>query len=221
VPELLLVGQALILPLPQATPPTPDIQNTSSTSSLRVVSVNSYPTPMNGLWILGEVKNNGAETVQDIEVNIILMTSLGEPLLTETARVVSGVLPSGGKAPFGILIEDIPSHYDFVSSQVVSGQSMTRLGDRYLDLAVNVSEVTIRESLVRLSGSVQNAGSTAARQLMLVTTLYDNQGNVTGYHELFLPGTLAVNDSVTFEIEIVAPGGQTTDYSVTAQALKE
>jgi hypothetical protein len=73
---------------------------------------------------------------------------------------------------------------------------------------------------VQLSGRIQNAGEATATQVTVVATLYDSQGNVTGYYQHRLQGSLAANETDSFEFEVTPPGGQAVDYSLSVQAVR-
>ena len=93
------------------------------------------------------------------------------------------------------------------------------MGNRYLDLAVVDAEATIEESQVALEGRIENIGSEAAERILLVTTFYDSQRNVTGFHELTLDFMLAPGEEQTFIFVAAPPGGQVVGYTFLVQGL--
>lgn len=219
-PRLLQIGQQIILP-PPATPvfsgtgPTPiPIQVVVTDLSLVVTTLDNY-------WILGEVTNQGEYPVENVQVEVALFDGAGQAMAQITAWVVAGIVPAGEKAPFGVLVEGITTAVAYPVASVISGRTTLDLGTRTVDLAVAEVTATIEEGRVTLTGEVKNVGAAAAAGLTLITTLYDSQGHVVGYHQLTLSDLLPVGASAPFSLEITPPGGQVASYHLLAQGQIE
>ncbi|MCI0397846.1 MAG: LysM peptidoglycan-binding domain-containing protein [Chloroflexi bacterium] len=219
VPELLQIGQQVILP-PPATPVFQAGISTPIPIQVEVVNLSLYRTPVGSLWLLGEVLNRGAYPAENVQVEVTLTDAAGAPLATVTAWVVPGVVRPGEKAPFGALVNEPPAGADHPVAAVAGGQTVVNLGSRYLDLAVRDAEVTIDEGQVALNGLVENVGQETASQIGLVITLYDAQQNVAGYAELLLAGPLPAGERLPFSLAVAPPGGRVTTFAITIQALK-
>ena len=217
-PELLLIGQEVVLPH-QAVPIVPPQIVTIVPTLVEVAALSSYETTTGGLWILGEVLNSGQQSVENVQVKIHLVDATGQHLYTTQAWITATLIESGGKAPFGVLVNPAPP--SLVTPQVVveSAETVVDLGNRYLDLAVSDAKVNIEGSRATFSGLITNTGQSTAEQISLFTTIYDDQGNVTGYHELRLEDPLGIGEQMPFEIHLVPPGFQIEEYSFLLQGF--
>lgn len=220
VPELLQIGQELQLPPPA----TPIFQGEASTPiplEVRVVDVELYRTPAGSMWLLGEVLNEGEYAAANVQLQIDLNGASSETLASVPAWVARPLLSPGEKAPFGVLLQEPPAGDVQPAVAVTGGEALADVGNYYLDLAVTVGEATIEDGRVRLSGTVANEGESPAVQIVVVTTLYDAQGRVSGYAQETLDEALAPGASAPFSFALTPPGGQTTEYALSAQGLRQ
>jgi LysM repeat protein len=221
-PNLLQIGQQVILPPPA----TPSFQSAAATQvplQIEVINLNTYRTPSGSLWFVGEVLNNSHLPAENIQLEIGLSEISGQGIAAVSTWVTPGIVPSEGKAPFGALVPGITVDSSVSlappSAAVIGGQTLVDTGNRYLDLAVVAPEATIEESQVELEGRILNNGSETAGQILLVTTFYDAQGNVTGFHELTVESTLGPGEEQAFQFTAAPPGGQVVEYAFLVQGL--
>lgn len=222
-PNLLQIGQQVILPPPA----TPSFQATAATQvplEVEVIHLNQYRTPSGSLWLVGEVRNNSPLMAENIQLQIGLSTTTGQGLSTITTWVKPGIIPPRSKAPFGVLVPQLTLDANTTlappSAAIIAGQTLIDIGNRYLDLAVIEPEATIEETQVTIRGQIENTGETTADNIILVTTFYDVQGNVAGFHELTLDFSLTPGEQRPFNFIAAPPGGQVTTFSFLVQALK-
>jgi LysM repeat protein len=219
-PQLLLIGQQVILP-PPPTPAAVAPGGTAVPLAVGVVNVNRYRSPVGGLWLVGEVENSGSQAVEDIQLSLTLVDDGGRALQAVNVWVLPGVIPAGGRAPFGVLLQRPPDNVAGLQAAVIGGQTVIDLGNRYLDLAVSQGRVNIETDQATVSGVLTNRGQSAAANVLLVATLYDAQGNVSGYQQLLLEGPLQPGQSVEFNIPVAPPGGLTVRAAFAVLALLE
>lgn len=219
-PELIQVGQNLIVPA-RVSEQSETEEHKQSPFLLEVLTVAYYRTPQGTLWVLGEVINQNEIPVTNVRVEIAIRNTRENVETRFSTWVAPSVIPPRTKAPFGLLLDTAPLDLEIVGAELVSGQALPELGNQYLDLAVRDAAVTINDSSVQLAGLVENEGPQTATQIRLVTTLYDDQENVTGYLETVIPESLAAGDTVPFQLEIPAASSRLTDYSFVIQALIE
>lgn len=220
VPELLQIGQELQLPPPA----TPIFQGEASTPiplQVRVVDVELYRTPAGSMWLLGEVLNEGQYPAANVQLQIDLHGASGETLGSVPAWVALPLLPAGEKAPFGVLLREPPAGDVQPAVAVTGGEALSDVGNHLLDLAVTTGEATIEDGRVHLSGTVANEGESPAGQIVVVATLYDAQGRVSGYAQQSLDETLAPGATAPFSFVVTPPGGQTTEYELSVQGLRQ
>lgn len=220
VPELLQIGQELVLP-PPATPIFQGEVNTPVPLVVTVARVATYRTPVGSLWILGEVENEGEFPATNVQVQISLAGRDGGPPLLVPAWVVPAVIPPGATAPFGVLIREAPTLNTPPTVSIVSGESLPSIGTYTLDLALSEVEDTIDEGHVAVSGQVENRSDEPVTQVTVVATFYDAQGEVNGYAQQRLDGPLAPGASLPFALDVAPPGGITVDYQLLVQGVTE
>lgn len=217
-PRLLQIGQQVILP-PPATPVYSGTGATPIPIQVVVSNITVLETTLENVWVLGEVINQGEYPVENVQVEVGLFDRAGQGLAQISAWVVAGVIPAGEKAPFGVLVEGITGTVAYPAASVVSGRTTLDLGTRYLDLAVSELEATFAEGRVVLEGQVTNVGERAAADIALITTLYDAQGNVIGFHEIALSDPLLSGSHTPFILLITPPGSTVSTYTILAQGI--
>lgn len=218
-PRLLQIGQQVILP-PPATPVYSGTGPTPIPVQVVVSNISVIETALENVWVLGEVSNQGEYPVENVQVEVGLFDGAGQGLGQVSAWVVAGVIPAGEKAPFGVLVEGVVGTVAYPVASVVSGRTTLDLGTRYLDLVVSEVETAFAEGRVVLEGNVANVGESAAADITLITTLYDAQGNVIGYHQTLLPTPLSAGEHSSFTLEITPPGGSPVHYAILAQGIR-
>jgi LysM repeat protein len=217
-PELLMVGQQLFLP-PLPTDEAPAILVTSQAIAIEISGPSTYSSVGGGVWVLGEVQNTGGHAVELIQVEVTLLDQDEVILAEETVWVTPLTLQAGGKAPFGLLFPSFDGAKTVVRTSIAAGRPVHELGSRYLDLAVSGAEVTIGRNPIEVEGQLDNVGGQTAGQISIITTFYDDQGTVTGFHEKRLEGALAPGESMPFQFVALPPGGRAHAYAFATQAV--
>ena len=219
VPELLQIGQPLVLP-PPATPVFSGASATAVPLQVDVVDVEIVRTPVGSMWLLGEVQNRGAYPVAGLQVQIDLLGREGTPLLSAPAWVAAGVLRPEERGPFAALVREPPTEQVQPVVAVVAGDTLLETGSFYLDLAVPDSEVTIDDAQISVAGTVENVGEEAATALTITATFYGAQGDVVGFAQQLLEGPLAPGERLSFDTGGAPPGGPAVQAAVTAYGLR-
>ena len=214
-PELLSVGQTLILP-PPATPIFGEASGTAVPIVLRVRSVNVYGTPAGGVWVMGEVENEGAFAAENMIVTIELAAPDGSGLGSADAFVAAPLLPAGERAPFGLFLPNIDDDVR-VASTTISGDSALMLGNRSLDLATFDAELDAQNVV---SARIQNIG-TVTTTASIIATVYDSAGAVTGFSQIVLPEPLRPTATEAFTMTLVPIGSRAVDVRLFAFGLAE
>jgi hypothetical protein len=224
-PALLQIGQQVILP-PQTAAPGRVTVADELPAGVSVAGVWPYPNPAGGWWILGEVVNGSERPVENVQVTVDLLDTAGNILQSQPVWTANGVIRPGGRSPFGVLAVEAPANFDHAAATITAGNGVNDLGSRYLDLLVTETEwvtqgVTegVEAEVKRLSGAVQNAGAVIASGVTVVATFYDAGGQVTGYVQQRLEGSLAPGDAIPFTLEVVPPGGVAESYELTAEGV--
>lgn len=219
-PENLQIGQPVELP-PPATALAQTAAGTPVPIAVDVNKFSSYQTPVGSLWLLGEVTNQGEQSVENVQIEVRLLDAAGEPLGTAVAWAALSIVPPGAKAPFGVLVRELPPGYAQPLVAVVGGQTLVDAGSRYLDVTVTETAAVYEGDGVQLEGTVHNTGVLTAGQVMVIATFYDSQGNVTGFDQIQLEGLLPTGETRPFSLAAAPPGGQTVATSLAVEALAQ
>ena len=218
-PELLQIGQQLLLP-PPATPDLPGVAGTAVPIQVDVVDVAAYRTPLNGLWLLGEVVNWGQQPAANVQISLGLLDATGQELGTAAAWAAAPVILPGETAPFGVLVGEVPAGFAQPSAGVRGGEVVLDLGLWYLDLAVVDTAVIDDGEQVHVSGHVQNNGLDTAVRISLTATFYNDLNQVTGYQQQDFVEPLAPTATMPFSLTAAPPGGQTNEVNIVVWAVK-
>ncbi len=219
-PELLQIGQQITLP-PPATPLAQASASTPVPLQLAVVQIQGYRTPVGSLWLLGEVRNDGPLPVENVQVEVGLRDEVGNLVGTAVSWTAAAIIPSGEKAPFGMLLRETPPGYAYPTVSLVGGQSVQDLGTRYLGVVAEETAVVLDGERARVTGQITNNGNETASTVRLVLTLYDSEGKISGYAQQTLDTPLLPGDNHPFTLEITPPGGEPTNINFLINALRE
>jgi LysM repeat protein len=215
-PELLQIGQLITLP-PPATPVFRADGRTPVPLQVDIVSLRLHSTPLGNAWLMGEVVNRTAEAVENIQVTVAIGS--GDSTRQVTVWVVPGVIPPDGHAPFGMLVTGVSAESSITNASIAGGTVVTDLGNRRLDLTIADSDITVNDNLVQIRGSVRNDGAVPSGTVVLVATLYDASGAVSGFAQWLLQEPLAPAAVQSFALDVAPPGGTVVDYGLTVQGL--
>lgn len=219
-PEMLQIGQQIVLP-PPATPLAQLMASTPVPVRLTVAQLQSYPSPTGGLWLLGELHNEGELPVENAQVTLGLHAADGAALGTVVTWAAATLIPVRETVPFGLLLPAAPSGFVYASVALVTGESVLELGTRYLDTQVLETTVAQRGERTEVSGWVQNSGENQATAVRLILTLYDSQGQISGYAQQLLRQSLAPGERAPFTFITTPPGAEPTAVRLLVNALRE
>ncbi len=217
-PEALQIGQMIELP-PPATAVAQMAANTPVPLQVRVKQVDAYLTPVGSLWLLGEVINDGEVAAENVRVEVWLTAADGTPLTAVSGWVAAPIIPASGVAPFALLVNEPPADFEYPVVAVVGGQSVVDLGTRSLSVTVVEQELAVDGSVAVVNGRIQNTSETALEQVLLIATLYDAQGRVSGLQQLDMVGPLSPAETAVFEFSAAPPGGEVVEVRLLAQAV--
>ena len=210
-PELLQIGQSIVIPVPGSVgKPAGNnsiavIAPTQPPLPVKVEHAARYQTPVGSLWVLGEVFNSTDQPIENVQVRVALLNAAGQEVASDTPFLALEAVPPGGRAPFSMLFSTPPNDAIDFQAYVVRADQAYSYESRYIPL--QVSDVVTRQvgSQYGVSGKVSNPGAANASRALVVITLYDDQGNVTGFRQFALPDDqLVAGGSTTFDV-LVSP----------------
>jgi len=211
--RLLSIGQIIILPQPAAVAIA--VAGTPIPIQADIENVVTYHTPLGGMWVMGEVKNDGDAPIANVQVEVALLTPSGEVGAMQTAWVATAVISPNQTAPFAMLFPQQIDAQPVVS--IVGGESVGDLGDRYLALTAVDTTLEIVEDGVLINGRLRNNGTLSTTQISLTTTFYDADDAITGYDYRILGDEMLPEGVFLFSFIAAPPGGNTTAFTITAQ----
>ncbi|MEJ2555518.1 MAG: LysM domain-containing protein [Anaerolineae bacterium] len=220
-PRRLQIEQELVIPRPKEDaeqPPTP----TPTPPSMLIRGLGFQQMPVGGLWALGEIYNPGAVPLSEVVVEVSLFDGSGQLLASEAAFPQLDVVPSEQAVSFAILFPEPPRQFAQYQALVLAGVPTSPNTRYYLDLAASdLQGQAVGATRYRVTGQLQNVGSSDAENLRLLVTAYDDQARICAVRQADLP-VLVLRSSATtpFEVELTLTGSPVVTYSVQAQGLR-
>lgn len=225
-PEALQIGQLLLLP-PPATPVYTNVRGTPAPLQLELLTLRLYRTPLGSGWILGELINHSPWAAEQVAVGLTLWDAAGLPLGEVVAWAIPGLIGPQQRAPFGVLINELPPlpagqpEQVRVAAAIVGGEAVLDPGNRYLDLSAEVEHWQRTEERVDVAAQIRNTGALTATQVQITATFYDASGAVSGFAQMMLRQPLPPAAAAAITLNSAPPGGQTVAVQLTAQGLSQ
>lgn len=222
-PELLQIGQQLVLP-PLDTAVLAAAGNEPVSLAVAVQNVRVVRTPLESVWLLGEVANLGERPLVNVRVQADWRNGAGDVVATAVSWTEPAVIPVGMAAPFAVLLSDAPPETAEPVITVVGGDLLagTEADSTWLlGLRARETAVTQAEGRTVVTGVLANEDAETAIQSTLVATLYDETGGVSGYAVLVLEEPLAPGEERPFRLETAPPGNRPVTATVLAIAHKQ
>jgi LysM repeat protein len=215
-PDRLQIGQELVIPREDHNPEGPPT-STPTPLPFQVTGLGFYETPAGSLWCLGEVENTSGQALERAQVKVSLYDEEDKVLATESAFVALGIVPQGSKLPFAILFANPPVNFAKYQAITLSGEAVTYLGNRYLDLTITEQQGESEGHYFIVEGLVQNTGQADTETVTVLVTAYDAQGRVTGFRQADLENAPAAGESAPFRVNLLPFGGTVATYAVQVQ----
>ena len=178
-------------------------------------------TPVGGLWVLGEVLNTSAETLEQVRVGVRLLDGQGATLVDGAGLALLNLVLPGSVAPFAVLFAEAPRQFENYQIYPLSALPAYE-GGYYQDLVVeNLTGEGKRYTAYTIKGSVRNTGSAEAINVQVVLTAYDPLGRVIASRKIVPDhNVVAVGGETTFTAILVPLGGPVDRVHVVAQSRK-
>jgi LysM repeat protein len=217
--QALTVGQVLTIPTRQETSAVP----TATPWPVTIQQTQCYPNQDGSLWCLALLKNEYAETLQNLSVVISLQDSSGKPLSSLPAYAPLDLLPSGKSIAIGALFP--APILDGYRSQVhlLSASLLASTDNRYpsIHLQNNLVQVDWGGMSARVSGqAVLNPQSGDASRVWILGVAYDQSGNVIGFRRWESNNPLSSADVLSFDFLIASLGPEIDHVELLVEAAK-
>ena len=221
-PRTLQQGQQLVIPFPDSGDggaaggrPTP------TPVPFAHQKIHFSFTPLGGLWVLGEVENTSAFTLEQVQIGVKLLDANQDALAEEQGFALLNLVVPGGVAPFAILFEKAPK--EFASYQIfpVGGVPAYERG-YYRDLVVE--DLTFEGKLYssyNVAGTVRNAGQEESIEVQVILTAYDSLDRIIAARTVAPEhNVISANGVTTFAAILVPLGGPVERIHAVAQGRR-
>jgi eukaryotic-like serine/threonine-protein kinase len=187
----------------------------------------SYREGDDNYWFFGEVRNDGPEAREGVEVRVLLLDESGRELLSKTGYAERSYLAPGDISPFSVLFTDdgqpLP---EFSSYRAEVRSSRADFEQRTTVRELRVSDLVTGEAAysgsLSVRGQVRNESDRDAQFTEVLIVLYDEAGTVVGmgsaYAEDGEDGLLRPGESGPFNLSYIVTTDEATSYYVVAEA---
>jgi LysM repeat protein len=217
-PNTMSVGQVLNIP---SSPDNPSGEPTPTPAAFTIRQLECYPTADKGLWCFVLVHNDFAGFMENVSVQVTLVDANNSTLSSQTALLPLNILPPNTSLPLTVFFPpEIPSDAK-PQVQVLTAILLLPGDERYLPATINNTLVQINEDghSARVTGQVLLPGQpTAASQVWIAGTAYDEAGRVVGVRRWESSTELSPGGSVPFEFMISSIGGKIAHVEFAVEA---
>jgi hypothetical protein len=199
------------------------IMTTTAPVPLLLTPPTCYETPAGSVWCFGQVQNVLPFPVDQITIGVTLLDAQGVALAQGIALCARTWLMSGEQAPYGLLIAQSPASWVGAIATLVGA---TQAADPHLT-SVRVDEVRYAprtaqaaNSPWQVAGRLTNIATAPIREVLLVTTFLDPDGQVTGFRQFRLPQVrqMQAGESLAFEVLVIPQVARVARVTITAEA---
>jgi LysM repeat protein len=203
-PTALRVGEKLIIPTGKTVPGEP----TPTPAALPLLQARCWPESTGGLWCFALLRNEYAESLENLSAQFTLLDTDGQALTSQTAYGLLDILPPGGSLPLAAHFPAPQPAEVRVRVQVLTSIRLLPGDQRYLPVAVQNTLVGVDVSgrTAQVSGQVVLTGPGTAHSLWVLATAYDVSGNVIGLRRWESPAVLTAAAPLEFEFQVSSLG---------------
>lgn len=210
-------GQSLVIPgdtviAMVATPLLPDL-------ALPVPAC--YQTPAETVLCLGLVDNTLDYPLEQVAVDVELVTADGSSVATQQVEIEQSVIPAGSSAPYRALFDEETNDAVGARAWMTQAREAQGVDARFIMLDVEDDRLESVGGRYVISATLRNGNEEAAQDIRVIATLRDAAGNVLGYRVADVADNLDPGESAPIRLEIVTqPSGDTPSYSLYVEARR-
>jgi LysM repeat protein len=203
-PTALSVGTKLFIPAGNQVPGEP----TPTPAALPIQQAHCWPEITGGMWCFALVKNNYAETLENLSAQFSLMDASGQELASQVVYGLLDILPPGVSIPLAAHFAPPVQGYANVRVQVLTAIRLLPGDARYLPARLENTLVSMESSgrTAELSGRVLLTGTGTANTLWVLATAYDAAGEVVGLRRWESASAFSADAPVLFNFQIYSVG---------------
>jgi hypothetical protein len=189
----------------------------------------SYGRVNTAIWFFGDVRNDGGEAREAVEVRINLLDQAGQEIASNTGFAQMGYLKSAEVSPFLVLFTAIEAPQEVASFtiEVRSRKADFELEYTKRDLSIDgdLKVTTGQFGELKISGWVRNDSAEPIRFPQVFAVFYDAAGMVVGVDDSFAETTgdeqvLPPGEGARFEISWQIFNGEPATYRLFAEGSR-
>jgi LysM repeat protein len=207
-PSAMSVGQVLKIP---SNPDNPSGEPTPTPAPFVIQQIKCYPTTNNGMWCFVLAYNDTSDFMENLSAQVTLVDSNNVFIASQVALLPLNILPPNTSLPLTVYF---PPGVPFTAKPQVQILTAIRLlpnDARYIPATINNTLVQINSAgyNAQVTGVVLSQSQTsAANQVWVVATAYDEKGSVVGVRRWEASTSLNPNASLPFDLLVSSVGGQ-------------
>jgi LysM repeat protein len=217
-PNAMSVGQVLKIP---SNPDNPSGEPTPTPAPFVVQQIGCYPTLDKGMWCFVLAHNDTSDFMENLSAQVTLVDANNTFIASQTAILPLNILPPNTSLPMSVFFPpDIPLNAK-PQVQVLTAIRLLPNDQRYVPATINNTLVQINADghSAQVSGVVLSQSQTsAANQVWVAGTAYDESGRVIGVRRWESSGSLSAGGSLAFEFLISSIGGKIAKVEFAVEA---
>ncbi len=213
----LTVGLKLIIPPGQNIKSDP----TATPWPVYIQETQCYRNLDGSLWCLALLKNEFAETLQNLSIVISLIDPNNMVLSTKTAYAPMDLLPPGKSLVIGVLFHEIIPDDFHPQTQILSASRLPSSDNRYplIHLQNHLAQVDWGGLSARVSGKLMlDQQSDGAERVWILAVAYDQSGTVIGFRRWEYNNPLAPADVLSFDFVVSSLGPEIDHIELLVEA---
>ena len=221
-PISLQIGKLLVIPSPQFNAEGAPILPTSTPLSIYLPPPTCYAVPTEYIVCLGRVTNSLDEAVERVTVYVELVGEDGDLLISGESAIEQSIIPAGETAPYRLLFRADWSNYAGALVRLESADSVPGTETRFIPMDVEDQDSGWVGGRYAVNAMLHNPSEQNVRVIRAVVTLWDEDGNITGYRVARLDQMIAPGERIPFEIAVMSKSPATSvRHSVYLEAVRD
>ena len=186
---------------------------------LKIIGPACYETPVGSLVCLGQVRNTLDTPVEQIVVEVQLVTSNGTALASREVFVSRHLIPAGSSGPYRVLFEEIPAGYAAAFPQVKNGQVLASMSSQMAELTLRQVSGRFVANQYQIAMSMINRTLLPIERISITMVLTSDEGAVTGFRQVTLDRELRPGEALSLNLKVIPQGPSTVGYEVFAEGF--
>ncbi|MBC7814222.1 MAG: DUF3426 domain-containing protein [Burkholderiales bacterium] len=201
-PLALPIGEQLTIPDPRNDAEGRPILPTATPLALGLDVPECYETPASGILCLGSVENTSDQPVERVTVFVQLLRPNGMVLAEQTTTLEQAIIPAGASAPYRALFDAEWEHFARAAVMLRSADTARQADVRFIALLIEDERAEIVNGRYVVTATLRNPGPNNADAPRVVLTLYDANGNISGYRVFEAEEALMAGESLSVRVEV-------------------